>query len=150
MWDFPTIVDGREMVCRGIYQVHLGYSKQNIHTKLSDYLALKGLDINNYKIKYFAGRAYNSNDIMSNERMILVGEAAGIDPVSGEGISQAINYGLLAGYYSADVLAKRASFRDWGKVIRKSSLGRNLSFRNRTVNVFYGPARPVMEHYLIN
>ena len=149
-WDFPTIINGREMVCRGIYHIQWRNNKINLKTKLSDYLTSIGLDINNYQRKYFSVQAYNPDEVIGNERMILVGESSGIDPLTGEGITQAIKYGYLAGYFTADVLAKRNTFTEWGKVVRKSSLGRNLSFSIRLIKYFYGAPRPVVEKFLIN
>ena len=49
-WDFPTIVDGQNLVCRGIYHVRMGGSSSDpdldIRAMLASRLAERGLDIN--------------------------------------------------------------------------------------------------------
>jgi hypothetical protein len=82
--------------------------------------------------------------------MILVGEAAGVDPVTGEGIAQAIESGALAGRFLARVLDGRAAPADWARELAGSMLARDLRIRHRFVALFYGPARPVVERFFVD
>ena len=66
---------------------------------------------------------------------MLAGEAAGIDPVTGEGIAQAIEYGVLAGEFLARTLAASPSgpvdVSRWHGVVARSRLARDLRIRTR-------------------
>ena len=56
-----------------------------------------GLDISKYKSKRFAERGIEMAETLAKKSLMLAGEAAGIDPVTGEGIAQAIEYGSMVG-----------------------------------------------------
>ncbi len=146
-WDFPTIVEGRPMVCRGIYVLRLGGSVVDLQARLGERLAAMGLDIADYENKRFAERGYDPVERVAAGRRMLVGEAAGIDPVTGEGIAQAIEYGVLAGRFLA-----RASpdVSRWSTRVRRSRLMLDLLARERFVNIFYGPARPSLERFFLD
>ncbi len=60
--------------------------------------------------------------------MLLVGEAAGIDIATGEGIAQAIEYGAAAGRYLADAFASdNLRFGAWRSHVDRSYVGRQLA-----------------------
>jgi hypothetical protein len=81
---------------------------------------------------------------------MLVGEAAGIDPVTGEGIAQAIEYGALAGPFLASVLRGEESLAGWTRRVNRSRLGVDLRIRRRLVHSFFGPSRPSIERFLVS
>ena len=63
--------------------------------------------------------------------MLLVGEAAGIDIATGEGIGQAIEYGSIAGPYLASALADDdLRFADWRKHVDNRHLGWQMAIRH--------------------
>jgi flavin-dependent dehydrogenase len=96
--------------------------------------------------KRFAERGLHPHEPTSSERVLLVGEAAGIDPVLGEGIAQAILYGKAAGPYLARALAKDAlHFRDWPRVFARSRVGVDLALRRLALPFVYGASRPRLE-----
>src|SRR5262249_36675197 len=118
-WDFPTVVDGRPLVCRGVYELRVegrapdrsgpargartanGGGVLDVRARLAARLASMGLDIARYPLKRFAERGFELHQPVSTRRVLLVGEAAGIDPLTGEGIAQALQYGEVAGRYLA-------------------------------------------------
>jgi menaquinone-9 beta-reductase len=64
--------------------------------------------------------------------------------VTGEGIAQAIEYGVLAGKF----LATRPPSADaWTDVLARSRLARDLRIRTRFAHLFYGPERPSVERF---
>ena len=148
-WDFPTLVDGQEKVCRGIYVIRpLG--QENVHERLRAYLERRGLRMEDYRLKPFGERGFEPGTPIAAPRALLVGEAAGIDIATGEGIAQAIHYGELAGPYLARALrCGRLDFSDWGRVVKRSSLGVNLFFRLLMYRSFY-PERERTERTLRN
>ncbi|WP_438014633.1 FAD-dependent monooxygenase [Sorangium sp. So ce315] len=158
-WDFPTIVDGRELVCRGAYVLHEGAlgggggagGASDAERVLRGRLEALGLDPGRYRQKRFAERGLDRAAAIARPAALLVGEAAGIDPMLGEGIAQAIAYGALAGAYLADKLeAGDLRFDDWGRRVRRSLLGLDLRFRRRVMRAFYGAPRERVERYLLD
>jgi flavin-dependent dehydrogenase len=147
-WDFPTLVEGRPMVCRGLYVLRLGDTAVDVRALLGDRLAAMGLDIADYKNKRFAERGYDPSERVTEGRRMLVGEAAGIDPVTGEGIAQAIEYGFLAGRFLARTPTPDVS--RWSMRLRRSRLAWDLLARERFVSIFYGRARPSLERFFLD
>lgn len=150
-WDFPTLVDGRELVCRGIY--HLKTSDSNgidIRALLAQKLARQGLDLSRYRIKRYGERGFEPHVPFSAPRVLLVGEAAGIDPVTGEGIAQAIEYGAFAGEYLAEKLATGdLVFGDFTERLGRTRLGLDLTARSKVADFYFGNYRAPIERFLI-
>ena len=146
-WDFPTVVDDRPLVCRGVYV--LGIAADQPRSRLADYLAARGLDIASYRVKQFAERGFEPGAEIARPRILLVGEAAGIDIATGEGIGQAIEYGAVAGGYLARALADDdLGFRDWRRTIDRHHLGLQLRIRHAAHRAFYGRGRATLERML--
>ena len=146
-WDFPTLVGGRPLVCRGVYA--LGVAADHPRDRLAAYLAARGLDLARYRLKQFAERGFEPGVEIAGRRVLLVGEAAGIDIATGEGIGQAIEYGAIAGGYLARALASdRLGFADWRRTVARHHLGVQLRLRHAAHRVFYGPRRVQIERML--
>lgn len=149
-WDFPTVVDGRPMVCRGIYRLKLGGAREgnaaevDIQERLAARLASMGLDLSRYPIKRFAERGLDPAERLAQGPLMLVGEAAGIDAASGEGIAQAIELGALAGRF----LARSRDVSAWQHEVAGSRVARDLCIRNRFSPLYYGPGRARVERLL--
>ena len=148
-WDFPTLTGGRDLVCRGIYHLKIGDEEIDLQGRLGERLAAIGLDINAYKNKRFAERGIECATSFAKGPLMLAGEAAGIDPVTGEGIAQAIEYGSMVGPLVALALTGEARLESWSQRFRESRLGRDLAIRQRLVGHFFGPRRAELEHMLV-
>jgi flavin-dependent dehydrogenase len=136
-WDFPSLVNGREVVCRGIYVVR-NFGAENVRDRLRTYLAAKGLDINNYRLKPFGERGFDHSARLSAPRVLLAGEAAGIDIATGEGIAQAIQYGDVAARYLAHAFDRgRFDFGSWRRTVQIAGLGRSLFLRTLIFRTMY-------------
>ncbi|HEU0031499.1 MAG TPA: NAD(P)/FAD-dependent oxidoreductase [Kofleriaceae bacterium] len=147
-WDFPTQVAGEPLVCRGVYVLHDGqtHAPGEPRARMADYLAARGLDLASYKLKQFAEQGWSRDAAIAKPRVLLVGEAAGIDIATGEGIGQAIEYGSIAGPYLARALADDdLGFADWGDTVAKHHLGFQLAIRYGCYRAFYGRRRPKIE-----
>lgn len=150
-WDFPTLVDGAPLVCRGVYVLADGEARpaNETRTQLAAYLAARGLDVSRYKLKQFAEQGWSPGAAISKPRVLLVGEAAGIDIATGEGIGQAIEYGAVAGPYLATALARDdLGFADWRKVVDKHHLGWQMAIRHACYENFYSQRRATIEHMM--
>jgi flavin-dependent dehydrogenase len=154
-WDFPTLVDGRPLVCRGVYRLKLEGDPiddvPDVSVFLSGRLRARGIDLSRCTNKRYAERGFESTGCLARGALMLVGEAAGIDPVTGEGIAQAIEYGVLAGRFLARNLASNSSapfVEGWQDEVGSSRLAHDLRIRTRLVRLFYGPSRARMERFL--
>jgi flavin-dependent dehydrogenase len=149
-WDFPTIVDGREKTCRGIYHLKLDDRAVDVCAVLQQRLARQGLDMSRYKLKRYAERGFRPGGPQAAARVLLVGEAAGIDGLSGEGIAQSVEYGALAGPYLVEKIAVNDfSFTDWPARLSRSKVGFDLRLRHRLLPYYTGAYRSWFERHLL-
>jgi len=153
IWDFPTPIDGALRMCRGIYVLNVkggeadGVPSGDGHklvALLGAYLADRGLDIADCRLKRFGERGYAPAGPVATARRMLVGEAAGIDPITGEGIAQAIEYGARAARLIHEA-GPEAAPAAWQARLRGGRLGWDLWVRTRAVPWFYGRSRPRLE-----
>ncbi|MEJ7602605.1 MAG: FAD-dependent monooxygenase [Kofleriaceae bacterium] len=148
-WDFPTQVAGQPLVCRGIYVLHDGKGRDDVRTRMTGYLTARGLDPARYQLKQFAEQGFEPGAAIARPRVLLVGEAAGIDIATGEGIGQAIEYGAIAGPYLARALARdELGFSDWARTVERHHLGWQLAIRHGCYRAFYGRRRPKIERLM--
>ena len=151
-WDFPTLVDGRELWCRGVYLLKTGDDDPQVEIQqvLELELRARGLALSRYRKKRYAERGFELHAPLARPRVLFVGEAAGIDPLTGEGIAQALQYGAVAGRYLARKLRERdLEFVDWRSEVRRTMIGRDLWVRTLGTPLFYGSNRPEIESFLL-
>jgi flavin-dependent dehydrogenase len=141
-WDFPTRVRGAWMVCRGVYRIKLDAREVDLGARLDAHLRARGLAPGASRAKRFAERGFELHRPIARPRALLVGEAAGIDPITGEGIAQALLYGEVAGRYLAARLASGdLAFDDWSRFLRATRLGVDLHVRTSLLPLVFGEAR---------
>jgi flavin-dependent dehydrogenase len=156
-WDFPTVVDGRSLVCRGVYrlkdEVEPVDGARDVAAVLAERLRAQGIDPASCKKKRYAERGFEPGSSVARGALMLAGEAAGIDPVTGEGIAQAIEYGVLAGRFLSRRLAsdRARSLRldGWTTALGSSRLARDLRIRAWLLRLYYGPARAEVERFFV-
>lgn len=90
-------------------------------------------------VRAFPIRWYDPQDCYVRGRTILAGDAAGVDPLMGEGISCAFEHGKLA----ADALARYldgdcAALEAYGEELHRGLLGRKLRRLAFAARRFYG------------
>jgi len=143
-WDFPTVVDGAPMTCRGIYRLRVpGDRDLDAGELLDGHLTRIGLDPGAAGTRRrYSERAWEPHRPYARPGVLLVGEAAGIDGATGEGIAQAIQYGDLAARYLAERLPRNArDFADWSRRVGWSTLGIDLRLRRALLPGLYGAHR---------
>lgn len=149
-WDFPTPLEGRTQVSRGIYDANLSRENEaNAKDVLAKALAKRGVDIAKTKLRPFPTRPYVRESIAALRGLILVGEACGIDQTTGEGIAQAIEMGRFAAKHLARALQNgNRDFTAYARDIRGSTTGRHLlqsAFMAKRVYASIGaPARKLL------
>jgi flavin-dependent dehydrogenase len=147
-WDFPTRVGGGEGVNRGIY--HANFTRRSdLKAQLATALAKRGIDIGGVRLKPFSTRPWVRGAPLALPRLALVGEAAGIDATTGEGIAQAI----LAGGIAARSLARAvrggdASLRSYAEEFPRSRVGRHLAQSAWLARRVYGPRGAAWRSFL--
>lgn len=149
-WDFPTLVAGEPMMCRGAYVLTRGAPSPEPQRDAGDVLAerLQRLGVTG-RLKRFAERGLSLYEPLAVDKVLLVGEAAGIDPVLGEGIPQAIFYGETAAAYLVRC-AREGDYRFTGyrRAMRKARIGTDLRIRAAAVSLIYGRTRPPIERWV--
>jgi menaquinone-9 beta-reductase len=144
LWDFPTIVNGRPLVCRGAYV--LDSDPQGPRPHLARHLAARGLDIASYRQKPFAERGLDAAEPIARPHLLLVGEAAGIDISTGEGIPQALAFGALAARYLADrFTAGDLGFATWRDHLLATREGHLIRHRHLVARYLFGSQRAEIE-----
>lgn len=147
-WDFPSVLKGEQVVCRGAYHLRMGDEVVDLQALLAERLAAMGLDLAKCKNKRYAERGFELEGDLGRGPVLLVGEAAGIDPITGEGIAQAIEYGDLAARFVASHFEHGVPLDTWTETMRRSRLGRDLAVRTLAIPAFYAAARPRLERFL--
>lgn len=148
-WDFPTPVAGRVLASRGIYHL-TREGGVDLEARLAARLSRLGLDLARCKKKRFAERGFELPTRLAEGALLLLGEAAGIDPITGEGIAQAIEYGVLLGDFLPQVLRGERALGEWTEVVHRSRLGRDLRARSALVETFFGDDRPAVEAFFLD
>jgi flavin-dependent dehydrogenase len=138
-WDFPAVIDGALAVSRGIY--HANFTpRSDVKAALGRALRARGLDIGALVLKPFSTRPLVPASCFSQNGLVLVGEAAGIDQTTGEGIAQAILTGAVAARHLARALRTGdASLEGYGRDVLRSRVGRHLLQAAWLARRVYGP-----------
>jgi menaquinone-9 beta-reductase len=145
-WSFPCLIEGRPHLNIGIYDQHprrafpqaagndllrqLRAAFPEVHLCRSD---------RQPAFKAFPIRWYDARDSYANKCTILAGDAAGVDPLMGEGISCAFEHGKLA----ADAIVRYldgdcAALEKYGRDLHGGLIGRKLRRLAFAARIFYG------------
>jgi flavin-dependent dehydrogenase len=147
-WSFPCLIDGTAHRNVGIYEWQarssIGSDRQPrlIKELRRAFPAIPWASAigGSRGYKAFPIRWFNPHDHYTSGRVILAGDAAGVDPLMGEGISFALEHGLMAAtaasrFLDGDGEALKAYDRKLHRGYNRRKLGR-LAFAARR---FYGP-----------
>ena len=143
-WDFPTVIDGAPAISRGIYHLNArrpppGEREVELKKVLRTFLSHRGCDLEGARFKAFSERGWSPSARFARPGVLLAGEAAGIDPVSGEGIAHGLVFGEIAARAVADALARDDSgMQHYERAVRRSLVGRHLGQAARLAPHVYG------------
>lgn len=140
VWDFPTQVKGEAMRCWGIYDTNIlaDGKRPPLKEHLAREMSRIGFDLNDHEIKGHPIRWFSPENPVSVPRVLLVGDAAGADPLFGEGISIALGYGALAAREIGRAFQKNDfSFGGYKGRVFRSALGQALLARWLITYVIY-------------
>ena len=131
-WDFPSIVGGTLQMNRGVFdsRARTERPKADLKETLRGALAERERDLAEYTIKGHPIRWFDKNGRFSQPRILLAGDAAGADPLFGEGISFALGYGAVAAQTIHHAFARGDfSMADYRQRILRDPLLRSLPKR---------------------
>lgn len=116
-WDFPSLVNGQPVMNRGVFdsRARPERPKADLKQTLRDSMAARGRRLEDYTLKGHPIRWFDKNGRFAMPRILLTGDAAGADPLMGEGISFALGYGRVTAAAVAEAFARQdfsfASYR---------------------------------------
>jgi flavin-dependent dehydrogenase len=120
------------MRCWGIYDANLypGQSKPPLKETLAEEMARHGFDLDQFTLQGHPIRWGDPWTTLSVPRVLLAGDAAGADPLFGEGISMALGYGALAAREIGEAFQRgNFSFGGYRRRVARSGLGQTLIVR---------------------
>jgi flavin-dependent dehydrogenase len=135
-WAFPCVIDGAPHVNVGVYARRAGVGPdlrallRGLQVELGDAATRHQAA----PIRAFARAPFTA------PRTLLVGDAAGVEPLMGEGISFAFEYGRwAAAELDAALGAGALDWRAAERRFRASWVGRKLRRLDQAATLFYGP-----------
>lgn len=111
VWHFATSFGGKRRVSRGIFdwRGRRAGDAGDLRAALFDALAARGVDAKGVRLKPFSERVFATAGEVASRSLLLCGEAAAlVDPVTGEGIAQAVVSGKRASEELGRALAEGA------------------------------------------
>jgi len=148
-WSFPMQIEGRPMRNFGVYDSRVNDDAPlsgSLKGFLEQELARQGLRIADCKVEGHPIHMFAPRSVLSAPNVILVGDAAGVDPLLGEGISLALGYGELATHAIIDAFARDdLGFRDYTSRVHRSPMGHSLRYRHHAARLVYGMQHPALQ-----
>jgi flavin-dependent dehydrogenase len=143
-WDFPSVVNGTPVMNRGIFDSHIRSERLRIPFKqaFQQSLARRKRHLNEYPLNGFPIHCFDDDGCFSGPRVLFVGDAAGVDPFFGEGISFALAYGQVAAEAIIDAFPRQTlEFADYKQRILSHPILRQLSVRAHIARTVYKLSR---------
>lgn len=142
VWDFPRpdAPHGQAIRTFGIYdsRVFPRAPRASLKGTLGESLARQGDQLDKYHLEGHSFRCFHRRATFSAPHVLLVGDAAGADPVAGEGISFALGYGeVAAGALRGAFARDDFSFADYRRRLLRHRTGRYLSRRAFGARLLY-------------
>lgn len=148
-WDFPCLINQQAYMNRGIFDSRIGpvADQQTIHghfkRTFTNSLSARAIDLTDIRLEGHPVRWFNPEAPFSQHRVLLTGDAAGVDPMFAEGISFALEYGEIV----ADVVGEAFrtgdfAFQQYKDRLLNHRLGRLLKRRTIVAQQLYRHKRP--------
>jgi flavin-dependent dehydrogenase len=142
-WVFPSVNEGAPLVSLGIFADPLGGAEvAPLRDSLESWLAKLGLDLGSFELQAHPILRYDPKSAASLHRVLFAGDAAGADPLFGEGISSALALGIIAARSAFDALHNNDfSYSDYKDRIRLSAIGSTMRRRRMIARRLYSSPR---------
>ncbi len=139
-WDFPSLVEGRPFMNRGVFDSRARPERPRALLKetLQAALAERQRRLEDYPLKGHPIHWFDPQGEFARPRVLLAGDAAGVDPLLGEGISFALAYGEVAAAAIAAAFARRDfSFAGYRDQVLAHPILAQLRMRTRLARLAY-------------
>ena len=139
-WDFPSFIDGKPVMNRGLFdsRARTERPKADLKKILRQSMSDRDRDLDDFTLKGHPIRWWSRDNQFSMPRILLVGDAAGADPLVGEGISFALGYGEVAAETINEAfLSRDFSFENYRPHLLDHSLFQQLDLRTRLARIAY-------------
>ena len=148
-WVFPAVIADTRPRSVGIVAAPFGRGGGvPLRDAFASWLTTIGLDINDFDVRAHPSLRYDPQAVCSRQRVLLVGDAAGVDPLFGEGISVALAQGIIAAQCALDALRKNDfSFSTYESQIRGSAIGSMMYRRHVIARRLY--SHPKLAQFLL-
>jgi flavin-dependent dehydrogenase len=140
VWDFPTPVQHRPMRTWGVFdsRARPRAPRASLTAALREALARRGAVPDRCELKGHPIRWFHPRDAFSAPRVLLVGDATGVDPLLGEGIRFALGYGEVAALERRDAFARGDfSLGDYRARVLDHRIGCSLRRRAAVASLVY-------------
>lgn len=151
VWDFPALVKGQPMRCRGVYDANHNprIDRRPLPHILDEEFQRHGLRLADYDLQSHPLRWFSRTSPLSAPRLLLVGDAAGVDALYGEGISIALGYGKIAAEAIQDAFERGDfSFSGYRQRVLRDPLGIALSRRTLFSKLIYSLTHPAIQSFI--
>jgi len=138
-WSFPVIIQGQAWLNTGVGGFNISQKKDtSLKRVLEEFLAAKGISMDVTRLEGHPIRWFHPSSMLSAHRVVLVGDAAGIDPLWGEGISFSLGYGEVAAGAIAHAFQRGDfSFSSYRERLLHHDLGKALMNRLQLADKLY-------------
>jgi len=140
-WEFPSLIKGQVMMNRGVFDSRSAAARPRAALKdiLRNSMAARGRRLEDLSLKGHPIHCFDPRGQLARPRIILTGDAAGVDPLVGEGIAFALQYGAVAAAALSDAFQRNDfSFNTYKtRVLQDPLLGR-LNTRVNLARLLYG------------
>jgi len=149
-WVFPTVSEVSPLISLGIMAAPFSSSgASQLKTVFGTWLNGYGLDLHEFDVASHPSLRYESNAACSQDRVLFVGDAAGVEPLFGEGIVSALAFGRVAAQSAFEALrCQDFSFSDYEKRVRFSGIGSMMRRRRMIARRLY--ANPRLARFFLN
>ena len=148
VWSFPTKLNGQRMRNWGVYDSRVVDRKSagSLRGVVGEWLSGAGYRLDDYHLEGHPIRLFEPRLNFAAPNVLLVGDAAGVDAVFGEGISLALGYGDLAARAIDDAFARGDfTFAGYRQSVLASRMGRSLWLRMWTARALNRMRSPLVQ-----
>jgi len=138
-WVFPTVAEDPTVISLGTLAAPFSRCKAFLAKDVfARWVEGLGLNLKDFNLKAHPALRYERSAACSRPRVMFVGDAAGLEPLFGEGIASALGIGSMAGQAAFEAFRTNDfSFSNYEKKIRSSSIGSMMRRRNMVARRIY-------------
>ena len=138
-WSFPVTIQGQTWLNLGVGAFATSQREGSLLRKIiTEFLAARDISMDQHRLERWSIRWFHPSSIFAANRVLLVGDAAGIDPLWGEGISFSLGYGHVAANSIIQAFkSKDFSFTTYKEKLLEHEVGQELMNRLHWADKLY-------------